>query len=299
MDVGNKELRSKPRRAWSFVDQGDKKLRDHIKGKGKINCPVEDIYSNLRTNIRRALPQVSPFSPQYKKKIMLLCGGPSMLELVHEIKARRRAGWGIITVNGAHDWALDLGLNPSVQVLLDARPWNQRFVKRPIKECRYLVSSQCHPSVFDALEGYDVWLWHGVAGEPDRKIIDRYYRGRWAPISGGSTVGTRCLYLLHVLGFRNIAVYGLDSCIKHDKHHAFSQPENDEELVHTIRVGKRKFLAHRWMSVQADELLQMLPVMPDDLNLDFRGDNMITHILRCTAEKGRPPKINIVKEGTV
>ena len=70
----------------------------------------------------------------------------------------------VITVNGSYKYCIDNGLEPSAMVMLDSREFNNRFVKPLRKDCKYFISSQCHPSVFDMLEGYQVWIWH-VAGD--------------------------------------------------------------------------------------------------------------------------------------
>ncbi len=269
------------------------RLRDHFNG--QVNVTPEDILRNIRANIRRPLMQVSAYRPQPKTKVMMLCGGPSMADHVAQIKRLRKRGWKIAALNGAHNWCLEHDLQPSVHIMLDARPWNVRFVDSPVKKCRYLISSQCDPSVFDALEGYETLIWHAVSKD-EAKILKRYYNGRFCNVKGGTTVGTRAINLLYLLGFRNIAIYGMDSCIQKGKHHAYLQPENDQEIVHKIRVGRRTFYAHPWMSVQADELMQTLPLMPHDINLDFRGDNMISYLINYVAEHKRVPKTTIIDE---
>lgn len=218
--------------------------------------------------------------------------------LLDEIKSRRKAGWKIAACNGAHDWCLDNGMKPSCHMILDARPWNVRFVKRAIAECRYLIASQCDPGLFRALEGFDTHIWHGAQGK-ERPVLERYYQGRYVVVNGGSTLGTRAINLLYMLGFRKLAIYGLDSCIRRDRHHTYAQPENDSEVVHRLRVGRKLFLTHPWMSCQADELMQMLPTLPEDFDLEFRGDNLISYIVEYTATHGKPPKITIIEEGTV
>ena len=275
-------------------------LRDSLSGEkgNRLNVPHETIKRNIRSNIRRPVPQVTRYPGDPKTKVMLLCGGPSMEEMLPEIKRRKRQGWKVAAVNGAYNWALDNGIQPGCHIVLDARPWNVRFLDRTSKDCRYLIASQCDPSLFDALEGHDVHIWHG-SGAEERPILERYYKGRYVTVGGGPTVGMCGIHLLYTLGWRWVAVYGLDSCIKPDRHHAYTQPENDAECVNVLRVGRRKFVAHPWMSVQADQLLQMLPSIPDDLQMQFRGDNMITYIVEYTAKHGRPPNITIVKEGTL
>ncbi len=119
-------------------------FRDTVEG--TVNAPHDDIVRNIGTNIRRQLPQVQLYPPN-KYKVALLLGGPSLA------KAEIPKGYRIATVNGTHDWALERGLRPSIHMMLDARPFNARFVEHPQDYCRYLINAQCDPSVFDALEG--------------------------------------------------------------------------------------------------------------------------------------------------
>lgn len=264
--------------------------RNHIKG--KINVPEKLLLSNVRQNVKRPLPQLQPYEPQKNARMMLLCGGPSMYDQSEEIIGRRKRGWLLATVNGAHEWCLDNGIKPSIHIQLDARRWNKRFVRRPVKECRYLISSQSHPDVFDALQDHDVTIWHG--GKGIRKpILDKYYKERYIANLGGSTVGGHAITILYTLGFRLIAVYGMDSCLKNGSHHAYFQPENDKDLVFKLAVGRKRFYAHAWMVQQVDDLLGLLPLLPEDLKLDFRGDNLVSHIIQTTAERGSPPNISI------
>lgn len=268
-------------------------LRDHIDG--RVNVTHAEILSNIRRNIRRHLPQAQPCPVQPDVQVMLLCGGPSMKKLLPEIKKRRRAGWKIAAVNGAHDWCLDNGMEPSAQVMLDARKWNARFVQRPIEACQYLIASQVTPAVFDALEGFKVTIWHGVGAE-EKPVLDRFYNKRYCPVTGGTTVGSRAINLLYMLGFRKIAVYGMDCCISKNGHHAYAQPENDQEICYELRVGRRRFWSHPWMTVQADEMLQMLPILPNDLDLVFAGDGVISYVIGYVAKHGRVPKMSIIEE---
>jgi len=277
-------------KAGAYSCDVDHRLRDHVDGRS--NTTHDQIAANVRANIKRHLPQAQPYPAQPDVKVALLCGGPSLEGFKKEIKARRRRGWKLATVNGSHNWALDNGLEPSCQIMLDARAWNARFLDRPIDACRYLIASQCDPAAFDAVEGRDVTIWHAV-GKVEKPILDRHYRGRYVHVQGGTTVGSRALWLLYMFGFRKIAIYGMDGCLKKGAHHAYQQPENDQEQIYKARVGRRTFYCHPWMAVQADELTQLLPMVPDDLALEFRGDNFISYMIRYTAEHGRGPKIRL------
>lgn len=231
---------------------------------------------NIRANIRRPLPQVQVHDVNDYEAI-LLCGGPSLEEQLPWIKRRRKAGAKLITVNGAHNWCLENGLTPSLHVMLDARAFNKRFVETPVDSCRYLVCAQCPASVFEALEGHDVHIWHASAPDSrEGKVLDEYYLRRWTPVMGGCTVGSRAIGLAAILGIRKLSVCGMDSCFVGDQHHAYEQRENDGAAVHRVRVGHRVFHATGWMLKQADEMFQLASVLPEDMQMRFRGDGLIS-----------------------
>lgn len=258
---------------------------------GRVNVCHEEIYANIRANIRRPLPQVKVYPPN-GEKVVLLCGGPSLAD--HEQEIRRLRTWKPVTVNGTHQWAQDHGIRPRAHVQLDARELNARFVAEPVDKCRYLIASQCHPAVFQALRGQEVHIWHGDADE-ERKILDRYYLGHWVPVRGGSSVGTRALWLLYLLGFRHIRIYGMDCSLRRGKHHSYPQAENGQDNILTVKAAGRVFKSHMWMLKQCDEIMQMAPHLPNDLQLDFRGDGLLTHLINVTAERQRPVRAKVIE----
>lgn len=262
---------------------------------GRVNVSHRRIYKQLRENIRRQLPQFSVYA-ENDYKALLLCGGPTLSEHVREIKTKRTKGWKLITVNNTHEWAIDHGMTPSMQVILDARALNARFVKRPQKDCRYLICSQAHADVFAALEGHDVHIWHaGASSRTEKKILDGYYNGRWVTVLGGTSVGTRAIGAAVMAGIRQIDVYGLDCCLLNKAHHAYSQPENDMEIVSKVRVGRRIFRCHGWMIKQADEVLQMAEFLPEGLKLRINGRGMMAYIFEQTAKQSRPPRMTVLE----
>jgi hypothetical protein len=291
LEAQAQEAEEKEAQAQEAEEKEEKKPTFRDTFKGSVNIPATDITKHIRHNIRRLLPQVDWHAPN-DYEVALLCGGPSLewAEIPSEYK--------IATVNGTYQWALDNGYKPSIYAQHDAREFNSRFVSAPVDSCRYLLCSQVHPSVFDRLTGYDVRIWHAVS-EQDQKVLDRYYMKRWRKIPGGSTIGTRMIYLLYMLGVRTIRVYGMD-CSLADKgeHHAYKQKENDRDRVGELHVesGTDHFKAFRvssWMVAQLDELLQLAPNMPDDLNIAFEGDGLWQHVISETYRLGRPPSLTM------
>ena len=272
-------------RGSDITSDGSLPFRDHVRG--SVNTPHSEIYANIRRNIRLGLPQVDWHKPN-TYKVALLCGGPSLRQ------SQIPRGYKVATCNGTYPWALARGYKPSVYVTLDAREFNTRFVRDPLPNCKYLVCSQAHPAVFDALAAQDVYIWH-AASKPEKRMLDRYYLKRWRNIPGGCTVGSRAIFLLYMLGIRTIRVLGMDCSFARGKHHAYRQSENDTDDIRVVKVGRRRFRASWWMLAQLDELLQLAPKMPDDLKISFEGDGLWQHVILETHKRGVVPEIKVEK----
>ncbi len=259
-----------------------------------VNHPKDEILKQIRRNIRRHLPQVRAW-PVNDYRAMVLAGGPTLADHWQQIKRKRKNGWKVITMNNTHEAALDHGGTPSMFVMLDARPHNARFVERPQADCHYLLCNQVHPDVYDALDGYNVHIWHaGGENRPEIKILNRHYLKRWLPMTGGTSVGPRAIWLGYVHGIRRFDVYGMDSCLVKDRHHAYEQPENDFSLVLKVKASRRTFYCHAWMVKQADEWIQFLNVLPKDVQITMHGDGLLTHITQQIEKTGRVPKIEVL-----
>lgn len=248
-----------------------------------MNIPNDDLLNNIRQNIQRFLPQVKSHYPN-PTPIAIVCGGPSLLDTQDELRDLVEDGYKLVAVNGTHDWLLDSGFRPSAMVMVDAREANVRFVQRPIPTCKYLIASQCHPSVFDALEGQKVCIWHAKNDLGEKEILDNYYLGNYNWVVGGSTVTLRAIWVMRILGFSKFDLFGFDSCIMNDKHHAYSQPENDASEIRKAYCAGREFRVSAWMLSQADDFMHFVKHLGDSFELNVHGDGLIAHIVRKGAE---------------
>ena len=160
-------------------------------------------------------------------------GGPSIKDEVDTIRALKRRGVAIVSVNKSHDWLLEHGITPWGHVLLDPKEWVAGYVKRPRKDVRYFVASQCHDSVFDVLEGYPVFLWHAGQDfedgttEPDAYLRERWTTANWRIVPGPTTVGLRVPFLGHHMpdGPNTFHMFGMDSSRMNGAMHAYDKPE--------------------------------------------------------------------------
>ena len=247
------------------------------------NTSDEQIKKNVLENLSLNLTETEPHLPQ-DRELIILAGGPSMNDFEEEIRQKRKDGVGLVTVNGTYNWCLERDIKPSLQLMLDPRLFNKRFLNPVIPECKYLLASQCHPEVVKSMPREQTYLWHSGSHESVVEAMKEHnektgVEKNYYPVYGGSTIMLRAFPLLIMLGFSKFHVYGFDSCLMDGKHHGYRQPENDLVGVADITVGDRTFSCHGWMVTQATEFIEMQPMISQHCEMAVYGDGLISHII--------------------
>jgi hypothetical protein len=253
-----------------------------------VNTPNEELLKNIETNIRRQLPQCQPYPVQDDVEVVVVGGGPSMADHIDKIKELVGKGFKLVAVNGSFDYLLDHGLKPSLMIMLDARKFNKRFLDRAEEApgCKFLLAAQCHPATFDTLEekGIRPFIFHTGGKDGEEKVLKRWYLsgpGRnYHVILGGSTVILRGIWLLRVLGFTQQHIFGFDSCLIDDKHHSYTQEENDGQEIQRVVCAGREFKCQAWMLSQADDFMHLVKSLGDKFELEVYGDGLINWIIQ-------------------
>lgn len=160
----------------------------------------------------------------------IIGGGPSINDCVSQIRDLKRRGVHIVSVNKSHDWLLDNNIVPWAHILLDPKEWVADYVKRPRNDVRYFISSQCHDSVFEALKGYPVFLWHAgqdfpEGPEPNCVLREKWQNVPWYVVPGPTTVGLRAMDIGQAMGTDKFHLFGLDSSRAAGKLHAYAKQE--------------------------------------------------------------------------
>ena len=253
----------------------------------RIACNTGDsgLFSNIESSSRRGLPDLECVIDP-KPPAVIVGGGPSLNSTLESIRHMKECGATIFALNNAARFLSENGISPDYQIILDARPTNVAFLeKRWAGEL--LLCSQCHPSLFDRAEeiGYPVRLWHPVI-----EGIEKYIpQEKPLLIGGGLTVGLSGLCVVHTLGYRQMHLFGYDSCHSEDKHHAYSQPENDVDQLTTVAVEGRVFKCTVTMAAQANSFQRVAEMLADlDSEIHVHGDGLIPHIARQMTKEVKP-----------
>ena len=268
----------KTKSGCSFYVTAWTKGKEFIKA-GTVNVGDEQIKKNVAYNIKQGFLEIQPH-PTNNIETMIIGGGPSLSQHVKKIKQLRANGVKLIAINGAYKWCLDNGITPSAMVMVDARKFNARFTQPVVEDCKYFIASQCHPSVFKDLPKDRTYVWHTQAEELTEMLQAQFEECYTVP--GGSTVLLRAIPLFRMLGFKRFHIFGCDSCLEEDAHHAYEQIENDDELIIPVNVSGKIFNCHPWMVSQAQEFIDLIRMIGDEIELEVYG-GLLHHILESGA----------------
>ncbi len=260
------------------------------------NTDIEGIHANMRANAELGLQNIVPGETRTAEKgdevkLLVLGGGPSLNDHLEEIREKwdNGAGAKIVTMNNTYNWALEHDLIPSLQLMIDAREFNNKFVTPVVEGCKYVIASQCHPSILKSLPKELTYLWQVTLGTETLQVVKELwgdmYDG-WYPCPGGCSVMNRGLPLIQMLGFNDVEIYGFDSCNRSGEHHAYEQAENNipEHMNITFEVEGREFTCQPWMMAQAKEFIDMRHRLLGRLAIKVHGDGMIAHLLETGAD---------------
>lgn len=237
------------------------------------NTPDQELYNNISACIKRPLEWLRP-ETMLDKHVAIVGGAPSIDGLIEEIKWRQSQGHEIWALNKTALYLNGKGITPDAMIVIDAREKNIEFV-RDAKAKNYYFASQVHPVLFDAVPQAKVFH---LAIDGMVELIQDDPRVTCAT-GVGKTVGTNAMALAYMLGFQNVHLYGYDSCLKEDQHHAYYQDLTDKEKA-TIEVecGGRKFLSTPWMLDQVDAFQSALPLLlKEGMVITTHGDGLLQH----------------------
>lgn len=253
-----------------------------------LNTPMETFLEHIRINAARNDVPWLTITPEHEGQAVMVGGGSSM-ELpsqLEEVAHRRKLGQTIFALNGAAKYLTDRHMKPNYLVLCDGRPENVKFLHGLPAE-RFLLSSQCHPSLFDYLveHGADVTMFHpAIEG-----LSEALPRGRPFVMVGGSiTVGYVGMSAATTMGYRMLHLYGYDSSDSDDgRCHAYIQQETSAESKRLdVVCAGRKFHCSFVMFKQAQAFIPFVNMLSQfGCTLTVHGDGLIPTIAHQMTER--------------
>lgn len=233
---------------------------------------------NIRAALSRDLPEFYPALAPHDGTFVVCASGPSLPQFLDEIRKERELRRPICAVNGAHDFLCENGIEPDYFLTVDPRAMPQNL-KRINDHTVYLLSSRCHPSVYDALAGKKIVQFHSWQdGDSVPELAGKQV------IGGGTTSGLRAITIGYLMGHAKFVCYGLDSCLAEDRKTKRFTGEQAGKVVDRI-IGGRTFYCNVAMALQADEFQEYYGVFPD-ITIDVKGDGLIAAIIAERKKRG-------------
>ena len=226
--------------------------------------PDDELRARSKANLARALPYLDP-QPIRPETLVIVASGPTARNCpIERVQAPTMA------LNGAMALFTAKGLAPTYWCALDPNEVVADFIVDPPKETIYLVSGNCHPTVFERLRDRNVMVWCAYNHNDPEAENDGRYR-----TFGGMSVTLASLSVARALGFRDLHVWGWDCCYVDGASHASGQGHKEEHRPLTI--GDRTFDT---TTVWAKEMLEAQELLGSpwcDWSTNIFGNGMVAH----------------------
>jgi hypothetical protein len=245
-----------------------------------VEVPVEQRTANARLSLERNLPRFLDLPDVAFGRIRpaaIVAGGSSLareLELVACFET-------VVACGSVHDHLVGEGIIPKYCVIFDPGAGHAGFYKNPQRGVIYLVSSTCDPAVFEALAGHCIHVWH-PADDVDEEVYGGEHR-----IGGGSSVLLRAIPLAHVMGFREMHLFGADCCLFDDREHAYAHGKRGDRI--TVSFLGRHFATTPQLLQQAQEFLRMYYDHQHQMMVRVYGGGLIDAMLAVAGVRNYEP----------
>lgn len=245
------------------------------------NTSDEEIAENIKVNAARDLDWLDLWMA-HDGIAVIVGGGPSVIDCVHDIRGLIGAGATVFAGNAASQFLFGQGIKADYQVIGDAKPETAQLVDE--RAGAYLIASQANPATVDrAAECGYVTLWH-LMNENVEDLFPprRVKRGGYSLIVGSSTVGDFMVRIAYQMGFRELHIFGFDSCHRDGRSHAYAQPMNDTMPGTAIEWGGRTFYASLAMKAQAEKFQTTARILKQKgCKIEVYGDGLLQAMYRA------------------
>ena len=207
-----------PPAAWKqyiveHLEQREKRTLPPVRTRCKFT--ETEMLANLKENLQRKLPDVAALKGTYSGSVVVVGGGPSVNGQVDQVKRLVADGAKLVVIERMYPWCSEHGLKPDFVVALDAGDDVTDGFTHLQRGTKHLIAATIKPTVLDALVGYDVNIFSGLAGS----YIDA--QELWSAngydhvmiVNTGSTVVLGSIMLSLILGFRDVHLLGFDCMI--------------------------------------------------------------------------------------
>lgn len=214
----------------------------------KTHCLVstEIVEAQIRDSVAKVYPLLEPADP-HEVPLAIVGGGPSAKDHLQELLDWPGEIWAL---NMGAKWLASHGRTDAILFTVDPDsriPWSEwtQGVGRAI------VSTACHSSLFEAMKGKDVRVFHCRHMEDMPEIV---------VLGGGRCSASRAVMQAAWRGFKNVTFYGCEGSIG-ESTHAYRHEEHKKSQM-IIQAGDREYITTPDLYFNTEDLVR-----------DFREQN--------------------------
>lgn len=252
----------------------------------KSSIPKELVAANVDAAFARDLPRFHLMDGLGKATgpVAIIGGGPS---LITQLDALRAFPGAIIGCGSVNNFLTENGFQKRYHLVCDPDAVMAKFITDVDPDTHYLLASQCHPDVFDAVDRGGILLWHAtvVDMETNQSIAD--FRGE-PTISGGDAAVLRAWPLAAVMGFRDFHFFGFDCSFPPDceSQHAYPYGHDREDPIGVTvdHTGERFITTPGWVA-QMNAFTRMLAMSHGQgFTVTIHGESLVASM--CCKPRG-------------
>lgn len=164
-----------------------------------------------------------------------------------------------MAINGAYRWLSGHGREPDSVIVVDPLP-SMAGLFGDIGDAVFYVADHVDPTVFDAVK--NIVTFTNIEGDED---VDG--------LPGGPTALTRAPVLALYLGYRDITLFGADSCYRGDTTHSYEHKPNPDVFTFSGWETDVQLLA------QAQYLAAMWPALERAATVEIVGNHLASRLI--------------------
>lgn len=245
------------------------------------NTPDKVLERNIRVNSAKNLKWLRS-EPAHNGVAVMVGGGSSIETQLEKIIELQNRGATVFAMNAASQWLHEHGVFVDCQCIVDAKEETAQLVDQRANS--HIFGSQVDPKTMDSVE--NPLVCHLEIGEVEKFFPkEKVEKGGYVLLGGGAAVGNSALCAAYAMGFREIHIFGYDSCHKDGQSHAYPQDMNI--FIPTVEVdwGNKTYIASVAMKAQAERFQFTSKALKDKgCDLHVYGDGLLQAMYHTNAK---------------
>lgn len=273
MTIGDKDGYTPMRGITTSLAVTDNKIQENILS--SLVLPIKDFDKHKE------------FQKLKSDKIALVGGGPSLKHHLDELSKYEY----IIAAGSSYDYLIQQGIVPTYAAACDPSPLMARYYEKANQhrygeETEFLIASCCDPEVYNILKEYNIYRWHCYS-EGTKAFFDKNTPGACL-IGGGCTIGLRAINLCLMLGFYNIHMFGMDSCVPSKNEIYAYNVKDSRELegisdLYNIKLdhnSEKTYKVIGYQLAQVEHYKEFLYEFHNLMTITFHGEGLLKEVHR-------------------